>query len=438
MNCIRRWAALLLCLALLFGLTGCAAGSVREFYSLPRPSEGYLQLQKLIDREIAAGCEYAAPTSGSYRQVVHAVDLDGDGDTEAVAFLRDPDGVAKLCIYQLSEGEFSLAGTIRGEGSSTGSFDYADMDGDGRYELFVTWQASTGIGILNVYALPDWSGQVLLTTDCAAFRLADMVGDGDSELLVLHMGGTEGCTVELIDLSPDGTLTQTTARLSAGVTGVDRLRTGELSDGTMALFAESPYPENSTITDIFVAYEKGLVNITADPATGVSDTQRVSGVYAADIDLDRLLEVPASTELPGFTELSEPQLVYDWYSYASGGWRELIVSTYENAADGWYLVLPEGLREVLVVRREDLSSGEHVTVLSRRDPASGGTADLLWIYTLTGDNRQDRAKSGGRFVLSELSSTIYAARLAEDAPYTREEIASCFRIIYSEWNTGSL
>ena len=55
-------------LAALTVLSGCSLTEAEELYSLPQPSKEYLQLQKLIDTEIASGCEYAAPTAGSQRQ----------------------------------------------------------------------------------------------------------------------------------------------------------------------------------------------------------------------------------------------------------------------------------------------------------------------------------------------------------------------------------
>ena len=435
---IRKAAALLLSLGLLLSLCGCAAGSVSDLYALPQPSEAYLHLQAMIDEEISAGCEYAAPSSGTYRQVVHAADLNGDGVTEAVAFLRDPDGVPKLCIYSQDSGEYALLGTISGEGSSIGSFDYADMDGDGCCELVVTWQASTGIGILYLYSIADGPGDVILTTDCTAFRFADMDGNGRYALLVLHADGTGSNTVDLFTLDAAQRLSQSTAALSTDLGTVERMRTGLLSDGAAALYVEGSCGEGGTLTDILVASGSSLKCVTTDRFTGVGTTSRDCVVYATDIDGDRVLEIPDAEALPEYSEDSGLFWIYDWYTYDSAGGREKAITTYHCTADGWYLVLPEGMRDGLVIRRADASSGEKAVVLSELDEQSGETRDLLYIYTLTGDNRRDRAKSGERFTLAELSSTIYAARLPEGSPYSREEILDSFNIIYSEWNTGTL
>ena len=62
MKKIARPTALLIAAAVLLTLSGCYSGSIDQYFSLPQPSEEYRQLQGLIDQEIDAGSEYAAPT----------------------------------------------------------------------------------------------------------------------------------------------------------------------------------------------------------------------------------------------------------------------------------------------------------------------------------------------------------------------------------------
>jgi hypothetical protein len=435
-NFIKRAASLLLCAALALNLSGCSLRSVDELYSLPQPSEEYISLQSLLDAELADGCEYSAPTGGNYRQSVHSVDLDGCGDAEALAFLRDADATPKICIYGIDGDEYYLACTITGTGSSIGGVEYSDLDGDGYQEIIVSWQEMTGFSTLCVYSMADMSGKVLLSTDNTAFRLADMTGSGTNDLLILHTGAEEGSSVEMFSFS-GGSVTQHTAKLSGGVTSVDRLYTATLGDGVTALFAESPYGESSTVTDIFIATDTGLANITSDDQTGTNITAREYSVYATDVNNDGITEIPAAHQLEKYAEGYSAYWRFDWYSFSSNGERELVCSTYHCYSDGWYLILPVPLCDGLVVRREDSISGERVVILSTRDE-DGTTTDLLTIYTLTGESRRDRAKLDGRFILSEVSTTIYAASLASGAPISQQDITNGFDIITTEWNSGAL
>lgn len=129
--------------------------------------------------------------------------------------------------------------------------------------------------------------------------------------------------------------------------------------------------------------------------------------------------------------------VYDWYGFHSNGSREFACSTYHCVDDGWYLILPEGLRQGLQVRRETTISGVRTVVLSSLT-GDGTVQDMLVIDTLTGENRQERAKLSGRFLLREDDTSIYTARLPEGSTLLQEDVSRGFRLIYNEWNIGTI
>ncbi len=84
---LRSFLPALLSLSVLL-LSGCYSGGIDQYFSPPQPSEEYLQLQELIDEELSSGCEFAAPTQGSFRQSVQFTDLDGDGMDEALSLIH--------------------------------------------------------------------------------------------------------------------------------------------------------------------------------------------------------------------------------------------------------------------------------------------------------------------------------------------------------------
>ena len=84
------------------------------------------------------------------------------------------------------------------------------------------------------------------------------------------------------------------------------------------------------------------------------------------------------------------------------------------------------------MRRVDDVPGERAVILSRLDPG-GSINDLIVIYTITGENRSERARFEGRFVLLEESSTVYSAQILTP-DMDPETISSCFHRIYSDWN----
>ena len=430
-----RPGAFLLLAALLFCLSGCYSGNIDQYFSLPMASEEYRQLQSLIDEELASGSEYAAPIHGSYRQSVQLSDVDGDGADEALAFFRDAAKNPKINIYDSENGEYRLALSISGEGSSIGRIDYADLTGDGQKELLVSWQISSGLSVLGVYSLAGWSGDVLLSTDSAEFVTGDINRDGCDDLLNLRAANS---TTYLVDqyTFPLGQEPQaTSAALSAGISALQRLRMVTLAGDAPALLAESTLTTGDLVSDLFVCRDGSLINLTMNRTTQISETHRsYSLVYAQDIDGDGSTEIPHPQQL--YSRGDEVFWSIAWFRYDASGRASMIMTTYHCVTDNWYLVLPSGWDVGLTVRRDDSVSGERAVILSRLR-SDGSLEDYVAIYAITGENRYERARLDNRFLLQEEGTTVYAAKIL-DGKTDENTIRSRFHVIYTDWSSGSV
>ena len=428
-------------LATLLLFTGCYSVVAEELYSLPQMSDEFLKLQVRIDEVLAKGAEYSPPTGGEQRQSVQLVDIDGDGVNEAVAFFvaRTEDNPLKIYIFKTDGDDYVVVDIIEGMGTGIESVRYVDMDGDGSLELVVGWQISSGVKNVSLYSLRSFQNIKIAAADYSALTVFDVTGDGLSDLCVVRIATVESPGVlEVFSLMPDGEVVSSAVYLSEGIESVSKLVTGRLRDGTPAIFLDVKVAEG-TITDVICQTDGALRNITR-ASSDEPITPRVISVSAADIDGDGVTDVPFPMPLPQQTDTMYYSI--DWYSYSGGGQKKLVTSTYHNIFDGWYITLPEEWRGHLTVRREALVRGERELVFSLIDPNSGEMADVLRIFTLSGDNRFERARLLGRFELLEKGEIVYAAALYEPgAGYpgvpTREEIVGGFKLIYSDWMTGS-
>ena len=440
---IKRQGLFVAIFTVLFVLSGCSMAEIDKLYSLPKPSKEYLQLQKLIDSEVTAGSEYSAPTAGSLRQSIQLTDIDGDGTNEALVFLRNSEQQPEICIYRNDNGNYALATVIKGEGTAVGRVEYADLNGDGYSEILVSWEVSSELRLLKVYSVKDWESSVLLTTSCIDFQIGDLDSDGTTDILTLSLE-TGGGKVDMYTLDKQNEVIQKTAKLSFSLKTADRFRIASIENKSPAVFVEGQYKDkesSSLLTDIIVYTDGELKNITMNSIVGDSGTKRNYPVYCTDIDGNGSLDVPLVQKLSSSQENAD-YYVFDWYSYDSSGKRELCASTYHSYTDGWYFTLPTEWRKNLTVRRESSLPGERATVFSTVD-GSGKRTDLLTIYTLSDENRIDRAKLNSRFVLLSSQTTIYAAELNTESGTTadenqKQEIIERFHLIYTEWNTGDL
>lgn len=424
----KRAAALFLALFMVTALSGCMTSSVEELYSLPQVSEEYVQLQELIAERIDAGSAYAAPTGGRNRQSIQLRDMDGDGTAEALAFLVDENRTPTVCVYrQNADGDFYPFVIITGYGSAVASVDYADLTGDGSAELIIVWQGGGAIRLLTVHSLggPDRADQrELLSVDCTDFLVCDLNGDGVDDLMDLRVSGEQN-TMDMYDLT-GGEPAYSSASFSEGITELSRTVAGELADGTAAVFVESELGGAGLVTDVFTAPDGRIRNITMTPL-GRSNTLRPDGIYAADLNDDGALELPMGGE-------SE---TLQWYSLDANGGLTPALTSYYSASDGWYMVLTGPLTGDLIPERSVIPGEESSVVFTVAGSETTPQRSVLIISCLTGDNRLERAGSGGRILLQQTDSAVYAAQLLTDE-LSEQDIRDNFYLLYAEWQTGDL
>ncbi len=423
-------------LALLLSCTGCLfGGSVSELYALPQMPVRYQELESRINQLIAEGAEYAAPISGSNLQPVQMIDLDSDGIEEALIFMRRSadEKPLKIYIFRMEEDSYRQAALLEGSGSAIYSISYADLTGDGLQELLVGWRAGAENPALTVYSLRGNEPELLLSTTYSRY----VFDSQDRGFVLLRSGPEERCIAESYEATESGALQVTsTARLSctAAELAGGRVIFGYLKDEVPALFVVSLSADGSeAMTDVLRWGEDGLHNVTMSAATGhTTENHPFRSLFPEDVDRDGVMELP----VPADAAEGSGELV-SWVSFDERGRREVSAETYHNRQDGWYLLLPEGWREHIVVYRSELSAYETQVAFFWKD--ENGMRDLLRIYAFSGENRELRASREGRFRLRTQQDTVYAAELlaeAEKLQLSEDMVRAQFNLIVTEWIGG--
>lgn len=433
----------LLFAAVILLLCGCSATSAEDFYALPQLSNTYIALQNEINELLASGAEYASPSSGQNRQAVQLEDINGDGVKEAIVFtsVRGAAKPIKIHIFEDQGDLYTEVALIEGEGTGVESVSYLDMDKDGSQEIAVGWRIASGMNILSVYSMKDFSELNIFSTDYAKYAAFDLDDDGADEIIVLHEEPSEGGgSAEVFRLS-DSEISSESCALSEEMHAISRVRTTHLTDGTPAVLVESLTAGGGLVTDIIANSESGVKNLAVDALSLKSLTQRPLQIWSRDIDGDDVLDVPQLEALPVQAEATSVYYLTRWYDYAASGHRSLVQTSYVNTAGSWYLVIPEEWSGSITVRNQDTIAGESAVIFSLVEE-DGETTDFLVIYTVTGDNREERASSGRRFILRHEEDKIYASAIlpAADSDFrlnvSRDMIRENFNILYSEWITG--
>ncbi|MDR3207739.1 MAG: hypothetical protein LBT60_05350 [Oscillospiraceae bacterium] len=462
---MKKGLALLLCLCVSLGLTGCFSLSADELLALPKQPQESVQLQKQIDKQLAQNAQLISPISGVNRQAVQKVDIDGDGEEDTAIFYRVV-GDKPLCaiFYHKGNGYEQMA-RIDGEGESVNSFAYADLDRDGGNEILIVWRVGQGaLKALTVHTFRAGKMELLLSVACNGYALQDMDGDGRTELVVLRQDAA--VTAEKPD-APSGVAEMyaydgagmpllSQAPLSKNISSLIRLKSGQLSSGQPAVFVASQYDVNAVVTDICAVRGGTLSNITLDAETGVSQglVRQYTTPVATDIDGDGVLEVPEPIALPPYSLNDEGTVwLVQWRAYDIWGNSRVIKTTFHNYTDKWYFEVPDnwvaGMSQLsrdtfngLTMRRYNVSTGEKNFVFAVPRTLEDVPLDLLVISTLTGDNREELAREEGRVTVLSRQDMIVTAVKRSGAvglfAIDEADLPAKSFWIQDEWITGEL
>ena len=445
---LRRLTALLLAAVMSLTLTGCMfRSSVEDLFTLPRVSAEYEGLSQELDDLQKQGYELVGPSTGQNIQPVQMVDLDNDGLSEALVFMRlqDDEKPLKIFVFRPEDDTYHRLCVIESSGTAIDSVQYEDLTGNGRLEIIVGWRVSMDLQALAVYSLEPDGARELMRTNYVKYAVADLNKDGKRELTVLR-ANQDGEGVADCYVSKNGALTLRSSVLvsmtMAELSQQGRVKSGVLQDGTPALFVTGVEESAWMVTDILTVKNGELVNILLSDVTGVSsEIAPFSSLYPEDINGDGITEVPHPEPIPAWGNVGEdPCRRIDWYTYTSDGTKAAVVSTYHSVEDGWYLRLPDVWKDQILITRT--AGTEEVTVtFSYRGDSGEPPQDVLRITKLTGSGREARATRGGRVILRRLPEIIYTAELLDangswEYGLTEDEVREAFSLITTEWSAG--
>lgn len=432
----QRVAALLLAAVMSLTLTGCMfRSSVEDLFTLPRVSAEYEGLSQELDDLQKQGYELVGPSTGQNIQPVQMVDLDNDGLSEALVFMRlqDDEKPLKIFVFRPEDDTYHRLCVIESSGTAIDSVQYEDLTGNGRLEIIVGWRISADVQTLAAYTVES-EPVALMSSGYTQFSVQDLNGDGVPSLLVLRSDGELGPVAEFYGWQEEQMGVSYRCRLSTSMAALNRgsVVTGMVDKDTPAVFITGVDITSMAVTDILIyRQEAGLVNVALDKNSGVS-----AAVYPyrqlspQDIDGDGIIELPcpeadsAAEQTDGFVA---------WMSWKSDGRFEQSAKTYHCLSAGWYFTIPLSWWNWDVDALVTAISNENQMTLRINGDS------VLSIYTITGENRDSRSRMGRRLVLRRQTTTVYAGEVFEIAPYygmDEDLLRRSFSLIQGTWNNS--
>lgn len=427
-----KWLMLLGVLACLL-LSGCAMKTVDEMYCLPKRSEAYQELQKVLDTELQ-NMEYCAPLSGMNQQPVQAADVDGDGVSEFLVFAKAAgERPLRILVIEREDQTFTLTDTLQFSGTAFDQVEYISMDDKSGVELVVGIQLSDQLlRSVAAYTFADGKGEKLLDANYTNFLTVDLDRDNQGELFVLYPGQTEESPgfVALYEVEKGVVERSLEVKLSAPVSRLQRVITGELAGGEAAVFVASALEDTVLVTDVYALRSGALTNISLSNESGTSvSTIRNHFVYAQDIDEDGQLELPALIPMKAMSERNtQSEDLIRWYSLSITGEEVDKLYTYHNFVNGWYLMLDSTWAQQVTVTQDSTGYSFYLWDLAKENAIR-----VLEVQMLYDQDEISQAMESGAILLYQGESSAYVGVLTSDAAQfglTQEWLRGSFYLIY--------
>lgn len=427
-----KWLMLLGVLACLL-LSGCAMKTVDEMYCLPKRSEAYQELQKVLDTELQ-NMEYCAPLSGMNQQPVQAADVDGDGVSEFLVFAKAAgERPLRILVIEREDQNFTLTDTLQFSGTAFDQVEYISMDDKSGVELVVGIQLSDQLlRSVAAYTFADGKGEKLLDANYTNFLTVDLDRDNQGELFVLYPGQTEESPgfVALYEVEKGVVERSLEVKLSAPVSRLQRVITGELAGGEAAVFVASALEDTVLVTDVYALRSGALTNISLSNESGTSvSTIRNHFVYAQDIDEDGQLELPALIPMKAMSERNtQSEDLIRWYSLSITGEEVDKLYTYHNFVNSWYLVLDSTWAQQVTVTQDSTGYSFYLWDLAKENAIR-----VLEVQMLYDQDEISQAMESGAILLYQGESSAYVGVLTSDAAQfglTQEWLRGSFYLIY--------
>ena len=427
-----KWLMLLGVLACLL-LSGCAMKTVDEMYCLPKRSEAYQELQKVLDTELQ-NMEYCAPLSGMNQQPVQAADVDGDGVSEFLVFAKAAgERPLRILVIEREDQTFTLTDTLQFSGTAFDQVEYISMDDKSGVELVVGIQLSDQLlRSVAAYTFADGKGEKLLDANYTNFLTVDLDRDSQGELFVLYPGQTEESPgfVALYEVEKGVVERSLEVKLSAPVSRLQRVITGELAGGEAAVFVASALEDTVLVTDVYALRSGALTNISLSNESGTSvSTIRNHFVYAQDIDEDGQLELPALIPMKAMSERNtQSEDLIRWYSLSITGEEVDKLYTYHNFVNSWYLVLDSTWAQQVTVTQDSTGYSFYLWDLAKENAIR-----VLEVQMLYDQDEISQAMESGAILLYQGESSAYVGVLTSDAAQfglTQEWLRGSFYLLY--------
>lgn len=436
---VKKALQLAALVTLLLCLGGCSLQFGDGLLLLPKVPAEYVQLQQQLNEILQSGASYAVAETGTNRQAVQLMDLDGDGAEEALAFFRTETGAYQVYAFRQEAGIYTRIGMAEGYGTTLRAIYYPTL-GNGKSALAMCWGFDEGGSYgMTVYDFNDQGMTVLMDIQYADVVIEDIDKDGAQEMAFAVRDSITGLySARVYQFRKTEYRVLYEVSMCLEVRSVNSMQFGSLGDNQVGLYIDSLATTGGYVTDLIWYDGQMAANCTIDQASGSgSKTWRLSSVFCADVNDDGYIDIPVNHVFSGDPNDVEVRCRLNWMNYDRVGEETQVSASLHLPGENWYMLWPESWGDQVHVDKSD-GVGLAQTECYVLGP-EGQRESLLTVYVFTGSGREDAAKLYRTLQpLATNAYGLYRCRIPENGSselaIKLETVKTLFHTIEVGWN----
>lgn len=330
---MKKIFSIILVIVVCLSLTSCDFNitSIESLMRPPKLSGESNLLQTAFEKSVSDinGVVMKTPISGENRSSYLFFDLEQDGVQEAIVFYSEPlkDILAYANIFKIVNGEWKCISQINGKGEEIYEVNFSDINGDGVFEILLSW---TGVGtvektnssdfgsgngrVLTIYSCDGITSKILKTESYTNLFFEDLNGDDCDEVVLFKINLSDGekrTTARILSFNDDYSVKYDKQLSLTGLLEINNIVTDTVSKDDeihTRIFVDGSVSEIGILTEVIdVIHETFNVSLPLyeQNHSPQPQTLRDSRVYSQDVDNDGFVEIPTNEALPYGTRISE-------------------------------------------------------------------------------------------------------------------------------------
>lgn len=401
-------------------LCGCSpfTSDAESLLAAPKLTGELRPVQEALERSINAKYSLKFPASGETKSAITLVDLDGDGNNEAVAFYStsiDNTVTMHVSVLGSENGEWNCYSTQKIVAGGIERVHFVDTDGDSSKEIVVGWNVYGAVDkTVSVYDYTGKSLMVLIEEPYTTFVLCDLDNGFSSDLLTVYLDqAAVSAQAKYFDITVRGVAQLGVCTLDPNVTAYYDPTLVKMSDDKYALYIDCVKGAGLVTEILYVENGSLITPFYNDETKETVDTYRPQIVPCRDIDGDSIPEIPIMIEQPvNVNHSASAAYLTVWKSF-DGEKLAPKFYTLMNYSDGYTINISEELAQVSATVR-NLETRERIIYEYDYKNEKFGR-EVFRVRVVSKTSYDSGIYNEGYVLLATGETQVWLAKLSDDA-----------------------